>query len=94
MAAVATVVVTPDDDPTEVVESATEQFTAVIKDASGNTIPAASGSIAWTVSAVPAGTISSAGLYTAGTTNATYQVRATHTRSGNYAEVDVSVINP
>jgi hypothetical protein len=91
MAAITTVVVTPDDDPTEVEEEATQQFTAVIKDAAGNTIPQATGVIAWTVSDEDAGTISSSGLFTAGTAPETYQVTATHTASGSAASVDVEV---
>jgi hypothetical protein len=91
MAAVASVVVTPDDEPTQVEEEDTQQFTAVIKDAAGNTIPQASGAIAWTRNLSAAGTISSSGLFTAGTTPGDYTVTATHTASGVAGTVDVEV---
>jgi fibronectin type 3 domain-containing protein len=94
MGAVAALTVLPNEDPNEVEESATEQYTVTAVDAAGAAIPLPAGSIAWTVSNVAAGTITSGGLLTAGTTNATYQIRATHTRSGVYAEVDTEIVNP
>lgn len=90
-AAVASIVVTPNDAPTEVADSATQQFAAVLKTAYGNTIPQASGVVTWSVSDVLAGTISASGLFTAGTSHATYQVIATHAGSGVTASVNVSV---
>lgn len=92
MALVASLKVLPDDDPTEVVEEATQQFTVTAADAYGKAIPLAAGSIAWTRSLAAAGTISSTGLFTAGTTPAVYTVTATHTATGVAATVDVEVI--
>lgn len=90
-AVVASIVVTPNDAPTVVADSATQQFTGVLKNAGGVTIPLATGAVAWTVSDVLAGTISTGGLFTAGTSHTTYQVIATHTVSGVTKSVDVSV---
>lgn len=90
-AAVNSIVVTPNDAPTVVVDSDTQQFTAVLKNNGGVTIPLASGAVTWSVSDVLAGTISASGLFTAGTSHTTYQVIATHAGSGVTASVDVSI---
>lgn len=71
--------------------AATQQYTVAGVDAFGNTVPIASGDIAWTISDAAGGTINSSGLWTAGATPATYQVRATHSRSGVYDEADAVV---
>jgi trimeric autotransporter adhesin len=67
---------------------ATQQYTVAGVDAFGNTVPIAAADIAWTISNGAGGTISAAGLWTAGATPGTYQVRATHSRSGVYDESD------
>jgi len=63
----------------------TQQFTASAQDACGNALP---GAIAW---AVPngGGTVSSTGLFTAGTTTGTFTVRATHGTLSTTANVTV-----
>lgn len=94
-AVVASLTILPDDDPTEVVESATQQFTVTGVDSFSGAVPLPSGSIVWTRSSAPAGSINaSTGLFTAGTTPGTYQVTATHTASGTAASVDVEVVAP
>lgn len=88
---VATLTVLPNVGPNAVAQSATEQYTVTAVGLNGFAIPLPSGSIAWTVSSAPGGTITSGGLYTAGTAPATYQIRATHTATGVYAEVNTAV---
>jgi hypothetical protein len=74
-----------------VAQGATRQYTATGMDSYGAAAAIPASDIAWTVSSVPAGTISATGLFTAGTTGGTYQVRATHTPSGVYDEADAVV---
>lgn len=93
-ASVASIVLTPDDDPTEVEEEATQQFSVVLKDLYGVAIPEADDAITWSVSDPDAGAIDDDGLFTAGTTDDTYQVTATHAPSGVSASVDVEVVAP
>jgi len=71
-----------------VADGATEQYTVAGVDTYGNVVPIAAADIAWSVSHVNAGTISATGLLTAGTVAGTYQVRATHSRTGVYDEAD------
>jgi len=69
----ATITVTP--NPTTLVISATQQFTAVGTDASGNVVAITP---TWSVVA-SGGTISSTGLFTAGTTSGTFTNTVTAT---------------
>lgn len=73
--------------------AATQQYTVTGVDAYGASVPIAAADIAWTISNAAGGTISASGLWTAGATPGTYQVRATHTRSGVYDESD-AVVTP
>lgn len=69
----------------------TQQYTVTGVDGSGKSVPIAAADVAWTISNAAGGTISSAGLWTAGATLGTYQVRATHPRSAVYDESDAVV---
>lgn len=85
---VATVVVSP--TPATLTQGATQQFTAVAKDASGNVITPFAPT--WSVVA-SGGTVTAAGLFTAGTTVGTFTntVRATSGAASGLATVIVSV---
>ncbi|MBX5483482.1 MAG: right-handed parallel beta-helix repeat-containing protein, partial [Myxococcaceae bacterium] len=85
-APVATIEVTPQTTTLSI--NGTQQFTAVAKDASGNTVPA---TFTWSVVA-GGGTISPSGLFTAGTTPGTFTntVRATSGAISGYATVTVN----
>jgi hypothetical protein len=87
----ATITVTP--NPVTVQTSATQQFTAVGKDAGGNVL---SISPTWSVVNATAGTINSSGLFTAGTTPGTYAntVKAQSGSVSGTATVTVSTLAP
>lgn len=76
----------------DVSELATEQYSVTGDDGFGNAVLFDDADIEWSVSDVDAGAIDADGLYTAGSTQATYQVIATHTRSGVSGETDVTVV--
>jgi hypothetical protein len=65
--AVTSYVITP--TPVSVAAGATQQFTAVAKDANNNVVPVTTG---WTVGSPGGGTIDGNGLFTAGTVTGTY----------------------
>ncbi len=75
-----------------VVHSATQQYTVTGLDSNGDAFTLAAKDIAWTISSGTGGTVSSTGLFTASSTNGTYQIRATHAQSGVYDESNAVVV--
>ena len=75
-----------------VVAGATQQFTAAAYDAEGNVIPSVP--FAWSLSATAAGTLTSAGLFTAGATAGAYADAVVASVDGVQGKASVTVTEP